>query len=174
MFGLFKSAEPKIKIIDKIWLSAEAKFNACVTMVRASPACVFICWFPATYSKLKTFLNEENLVLASKATSMPLQGKLIVFAEHHPLVRKEEELFKLLNLSEVPVLSSLDEPLFMRFGGERTTELIKKLGMKEDEIMGSNLITRSIRQAQRKIEKQVKVEQEAHAQLEWFTLNLPL
>lgn len=177
MFGplkaLFKSNETEVKIIDKVWMTAEAKFKACEAMAAANPVCVFVCWFPETLSVLKSFLNERNLLLASQALSMPVQDKMIVFAEHHPLMRKEVELFKLLNLKEAPILSSLDEPLFMRFGGEKTLSMMKKLGMKEDEVIGSCLITKAIHNAQQKIEKQVTVEREAKSQQEWFNLNLP-
>jgi hypothetical protein len=98
---------------------------------------------------------------------------MIVFAEHHPLSAKEMALFSALHVKEIPVLSSLDEPFFMRFGGERTIELMKKLGMNKDEVIGSGVITKAIRNAQQKIEKQVKAEREARSQQEWLTLNLP-
>jgi hypothetical protein len=98
---------------------------------------------------------------------------MTVFVEHHPLSKKELALFSALQLKEVPVLSSLDEPFFMWFGGERTIELMKKLGMNEDEVVGSGMITNAIRNVQQKIEKQVTVEREARGQQEWLTLNLP-
>lgn len=177
MFGplkaLFNSGEPEIKIIDKVWMTAEAKFNACAAMAVANPNCVFVCWFPETLNTLRNHLKHDNLLLASQAALASFENKMIVFAEHHPLLRKETALFNLLNLKEAPVLSSLDEPLFMRFGGERTIGLMKKLGMKEDEVIGSNLITKALRNTQQKIEKQVAVEHEANSPQEWFTLNLP-
>ncbi|HMV07900.1 MAG TPA: hypothetical protein PK325_03605 [Cyclobacteriaceae bacterium] len=177
MFGplkaLFKNNEPATKVIDKVWMSANARFNACIAMARANSACVFICWFPETYEKLQQSLPEEQLVLADRASAHTFEGRMIVFAEHHPLGRKEAALFKTLNLHEAPVLSSLDEPLFMRFGGDRTIEIMKKLGMKEDEVVGSDLITRALRNAQRKIEEKVVAEREARSQQEWFNLNFP-
>lgn len=177
MFGplkaLFKNNEPAAKVIDKVWMSAEAKFQACVAMAHANPACVFIGWFPETVERLRQSLPEEQLVLAERAASHTFEGRMIVFAEHHPLGRKEVALYKALNLKEAPVLSSLDEPLFMQFGGERTIDLMKKLGMKDDEVVGSNLITKALRNAQRKIEEQVTVERDAYSQQEWFNLNLP-
>lgn len=177
MFGpfkaLFKSSNSGVRIFDKVWISANAKFKACAALAAANPNCVFICWFPETRDALKNFLNEDNLLLASEAVSKSFQNKMLVFAEHHPLSRKEIALFKQLNLKEAPVLSSLDEPFFMRFGGERTLELVKKLGMKEDEVIGSNYVTRAIHNAQQKIEKQVTVEREANSQQEWLALNLP-
>lgn len=177
MFGplkaLFKSDDSGVRIFDKVWMTEEARFRACAALATANQNCVFICWFQETHDKLKRFLNAENLVLASHAASLPLQNKMIVFAEHHPLSKKELALFKLLNLKEAPVLSSLDEPLFMRFGGERTAELIRKLGMNEDEVIGSSFVTKAIHNAQQKIEKQVVVEREASSQQEWLALNLP-
>lgn len=122
---------------------------------------------------LKNYLNENSLALASQAASISFQDKMIVFAEHHPLSRKELALFKSLNLKEAPVLSSLDEPFFMWFGGERTLLLMKKLGVDENEVIGSGIVTKAIHNAQQKIEKQVFVELEAHSQQEWLTLNLP-
>lgn len=177
MFGplkaLFKNNEPAAKVIDKVWMSAEAKSKACIAMAHANSACVFICWFPETYEQLLRSIPEEQLVLADRSASRSFDGRMIVFAEHHPLGRKEVALYKALNLKEAPVLSSLDEPLFMRFGGERTIDLMKKLGMKDDEVVGSNLITKALRNAQRKIEEQVTVERDAYSQQEWFNLNLP-
>ncbi len=177
MFGplkaLFKSGEPGIKIIDKVWMSAEAKFRACAAMASLNSSCIFIVWFEETHKTLSAIAGEERILLAQKAENHMLSGKMIVFAEHHPLVRREMTLFSSLQLKEVPVLSSLDEPFFMRFGGERTLELLKKLGMNEDEVVGSGLITKSIRNAQQKIDKQVTVEREAHSQQEWLALNLP-
>ena len=177
MFGplkaLFKSSEPGVKIIDRVWMSAEAKFKACKAMAEASPDCVFVCWFPETFDRLKNFLPEDRLILASHISAGSYADKMLVFAEHHPLSRKELALFKSLNLKEAPVLSSLDEPFFMRFGGERTLELMKKLGMHEDEVIGSGMITKAIYNAQQKIEKKVPIEREANFQQEWLTLNLP-
>ena len=177
MFGplkaLFKSGEPEIKVVDKVWMSADAKFKACAAMASLNSSCIFIVWFEETYNSLSNILAEERIVLAQNVHHHILSDKMIVFVEHHPLAKKETAMFTALQLKEVPVLSSLDEPFFMRFGGERTLDLMKKLGMNEDEVVGSGLITKSIRNAQQKIEKQVTVEREAHSQQEWLTLNLP-
>lgn len=142
-------------------------------MAKLNNSCIFIVWFEETHKTLSAIVGEERILRAQQAESHMLSGNMIVFAEHHPLARKETALFKSLQLNEVPVLSSLDEPFFMRFGGERTLEIMKKLGMNEDEVIGSGLITKSIRNAQQKIEKHVTVEREAHSQQEWLTLNLP-
>lgn len=178
MFGplkaLFKSGEPQIKVIDKIWMSSEAKYAACKAMAAVNPHCVFITWFEETHALLSQVLGDGRVLLAKQIPLDGLPGKMIVFAEHYPLLKKEIALFTTLQLKEVPILSSLDDPLFMRFGGERTIELMKKLGMKDDEVVGHAFITKSIQNAQQKIEKQVTVEREANSQHEWFALNMPV
>jgi hypothetical protein len=111
-------------------------------------------------------------MLADKIDFERLKEKLVVFAEHYPLPQKEQALFKTLDLKEIPVLSSLDEPLFMHFGGESLTDMMKKLGMKEDEVIGHAMITSSIRNAQQKLEKKVRIEKLTNSAGEWFALNL--
>ena len=173
MFGLFGSSDSKIKVIDKVWVSQAAKWRACASMLQLNSTCFFITWFEETKHNLVTILGKDECVqLADKIDFDRLQDKMIVFAEHYPLSQKEQALFKTLNLKKVPVTSSLDEPLFMHFGGEKTIEIMKSLGMKEDEVIGHSFITSAIRNAQQKLEKKVKVEKQASSAQEWFTLNL--
>ncbi len=175
MFGIFGRKPTGVNVIDKVWMSADAKEKACRLMFAANAQCVFVAWFTETQKRLREVLQREDAVMMYNTVDREkLHDKLIIMAEHHPLLRKETEFFKQLNLNEVPVLSSLDEPLFMYFGGERTIALMKKLGMAEDEVLGHRMITASIKNAQQKIEKQVVAEREARSQHEWFELNLPL
>lgn len=101
-----------------------------------------------------------------------VQGRILAFAEHYPLLAKEEQAFKRLMLKEVNVLSSLDEPFFAQFGGEKTIEIIRKLGMNEDEIIAHSFVNRAIKNAQEKIGKKVVIERVASSQEEWYRLNV--
>lgn len=171
MFGLFKK-DDSVKIIDRVWLSTPAKWNACAAMLKANPDCLFVAWFEDTATQLKSLLgNEAPVFLASQVNYSHVNGKLMVMAEHYPLEQTEQDFFKRLQQKEVPVLSALDEPLFMQFGGERTIALMKKLGMDQDEILGHSMISSSIRRAQQKISRSVKAEQKAPSQEKWFALN---
>lgn len=87
--------------------------------------------------------------------------------------KKEKELYASFALKEVHVYSSLDEPLFMHFGGEKIIGLLNKLGMKEDEPLENTLITKALHNAQEKIAAKVNLEQGALSQAEWFRKNLP-
>jgi hypothetical protein len=173
MFNLFGSA-PKINVIDKVWISKEAKWKACVSMAQLNPSCVFITWFEGTAKELEGILGgSQRILLAEQVDVLKIMDKMVVFAEHYPLPKREEILFQALKLKEIPVVSSLDEPLFMKFSGERTIELMRKLGMNEDEPIGHSMITASIRNAQRKLEKKVITERKATSAEEWFALNAP-
>jgi hypothetical protein len=171
MFGLFGNSGSKLKVIDKVWMSKEAKWNACKSMMHANPACVFIAWFEDTHHELSRIVGDGNVQLAAKIDYEKLRDRMVVFAEHYPLPEQEQALFKTLGLKEIPVTSSLDEPLFKHFGGERLIETIKKLGMKEDEVIGHSFITSAIRNAQEKLERKVRVEKPANSAEQWFVLN---
>jgi hypothetical protein len=172
MFSLFKSSDPKVKIIDKVWMSKQAKWRACAAMAQLNPDCVFVAWFEETLKELSDILGgDEKILLAEKVDGSKIQSKMVVFAEHYPLPKPEQALFTSLALKEVPIISSLDEPMFMHFGGDRTIELMKQLGMKEDEPVGHSMITKSIQNAQSKLEKHVLVERKATSAKEWFELN---
>ena len=97
---------------------------------------------------------------------------MVVFAEHYPLASVEENIFARLQLKEVPVLSSLEEPLFKQFGGQSTIDMIKKLTSNEDEIIGHSLVTKSIRRAQESSAAKSGTDYPATSSKEWFTLNL--
>jgi preprotein translocase subunit SecA len=59
----------------------------------------------------------------------------------------------------------------MIFGGERLIKIMQGLDMKEDEIIEHKLVSQSIANAQKKIEKKVTVEQSMRSQSEWIERN---
>jgi len=100
------------------------------------------------------------------------QHSNIIFAEHYPLHEKENTLFESLNIKEVKIFSSLDEPLFRHFGGEKIITLMQSMGMQENEGIQHTLITSALKNAQEKIAKKVTIEQSALSQEDWFRKNL--
>ena len=174
MFGLFKKSDG-INVIDKVWMSKQAKWKACSAMLALNPSALFVAWFEETAEELSSYLalpsDNKTLLLAADLTADTIQERMVMFVEHYPLSSVEQDLFKKLNLKEVPVLLSLDEPFFQKFGGEKTIELMKKLGVKEDEVLGNAMIGKSIRNAQEKIAAKVKTEKKAPSQQEWMKVN---
>jgi hypothetical protein len=172
MFNLFKSGSKGVKVVDKVWMSSQAKINACRKMCEANPSIIFICWFEETIDTLKIALPPNTVIVkADNVTASMTQNKMVVFAEHYPLAEKEQNLYTTLGLTEAPVLCALDEPFFEKFGGEKLIDVMKNLGMKEDEIIGHSMVSKSIRNAQDKIAKHASVDNPARSQREWMQRN---
>ncbi|MGE0589966.1 MAG: hypothetical protein AB7O48_15415 [Cyclobacteriaceae bacterium] len=175
MFNLFGKNSDEVAVNDQVWMNTNAKRNAIVKMAQASDNCHFVCWFENTKSDLEETLRSYNLTAqVSLADNIVQQNGpfLWLFVEHYPLADTEQALFKKLGLSNVPVLSALDEPFFQHFSGERMVTLMQRLGMNEDEIVAHSMITRAIKNAQKKIAQQVRSEKRATSQTEWYKVNL--
>jgi hypothetical protein len=174
MFGLFTRPAPGVKVIDKVWMSRQARLNACAGMLQANPDCLFVAWFDETFHALQQALGfqENKVILARDIASSRLQGRMVVFAEHFPLAAVEQALFSTLGMKEIPVLSAMDEPLFMRFGGEGMIELMRRMGMKENEVVSHSMVSKSIRRAQDAIRDRASTDHSAASQQEWFSLNM--
>lgn len=173
MFGLFRKGESQ-KVVDRVWLTSDAKWKACMAMHKANHACLFVAWFEESAQHLRELLGTDvPVITVQEANRERISGKMLIMIEHYPLAETEQDFFRQLQVKEVPVLSALDEPLFMHFGGERLIEMMKKLGIQENEILGHSMISSSIRNAQKKIAALVRSEKKAASQQEWFALNVP-
>ena len=70
---------------------------------------------------LKKLAGKSRAIRASQKASSKAEhlsydkavGPMVVFAEHYPLASVEQDLYAKLQLKEVPVLSCLEEPLFI-------------------------------------------------------------
>jgi hypothetical protein len=173
MFGFFKSSDSKVKVVDKVWMTSAARLQACRAMHQANPHCLFLAWFDETADALKQVVPADAVMLARDVELQQTHNRIVVFAEHYPLRKTEDELYTRLDLTEANVLSALDEPLFSFFGGERIQEMMRRMGMADHEIVGHSMITKSIKRAQEKLEKRVVSEQKATSQQKWFELNFP-
>lgn len=174
MFGLFKKKEGSIQINEKILVSETEKWKALQTYCTNHPNTVLIFWFEETLDQAATVLSPEiPLLLSREVYAHSIAGKTPVFAEHHPMLSKEKALFEKLGLTAITIYSALAEPLFKHFGSDKIISMMKQLGMKEDEIIEHNMITKAIRNAQEKIEKKLIVDHHASSQREWMEKNLP-
>ena len=177
MFNLFKKKEGSVKVIDKVWMTQEAKWNGILELWKKDPSITIIAWFDSTARHLETLFAKETASPASifSARTVPsshLTSKKFVFAEHHPIRRKEQAVFSQWHLNEALIYSALDEPLFKHFGGDKIIQMMKQLGMKEDSMIEHKMVSKAIENAQEKIEKKVISEQDASSQQEWIERNL--
>jgi hypothetical protein len=170
-----KSASPLIQ--DMIWMSQTAKLNGCMRLLQQLQDFVVVGWFPDTIDEFNKFLNEKNglgveIVQARSVLTVQAANKKLILLEHYPLHNKEIDFISNLNPPQVIVLSSLDEPLFEKFGSDKIIQTMKSLGMKEDEMIQHPMITKAIEQAQNKLEKKVVVESSGNSSKEWFERNI--
>lgn len=177
MFNFFSKKEGTVKTTDIIWMSDSAKTNGLIEAWKKNPSLIIICWFENTVQELQTAFAKETtaevlLYMPRNVNSSQLSGKQIIFAEHHPLKKKEQEVFSNWQLKEAVIHSSLDEPLFQHFGGERMIDLMKKLGMQENESVQHSMISSSIKNAQEKMEKKMTGDLSANSQKEWIARNI--
>ena len=175
---LFGGKKDATKLTDVVWISQTAKWNGIIEEWKKDSNLSIICWFDKTQQQLETVFAKEtrapvSIFLAGQMHTALLTGSQLVFAEHYPLHTKESKLFEKLSLKNVTVHSSLDEPLFVKFNGERISAMMKQMGMKENESVQHKLVSSSIRKAQDKIEKKVVSEVLSTSAEEWMRKNMP-
>lgn len=176
MFGLFKKKPEGPQVTDKVVIDAVAKYTHLLEAWQQNNNLVFVCWFEKTMEDITAFMeakhvNDFPVILARELRTARLSGRVVVFAEHYPIRSREEELWLSLDLDKVIIYSSLREPLFNRFGGDKIIQLMLQLGMKENELIEHKMISGAIKKAQDKIEQQITVEQSSSSQQGWIDNN---
>jgi hypothetical protein len=177
LFGKKEGTETGAIFKDKVYINSTGKMNACLQLARAQPDTILIAWFNQTAEMYKAFfkqndVDETRIKQASLLLSITLQNHQPVFLEHYPLPAKELELVKDWQLTNIPVFSAMDEPLFKHFGSDKMIPLIKLFGMKESEAIEHSYVTESIVKGQGKITNKVITEQTADSQGEWMKKNM--
>lgn len=179
MFKLFHKKNGETKIVDRVFIHRQGKWNYCQKLLAENPGTIFIGWFDDSISELESFFagttSSPVIILNAKTThKAQVGGSAIIFIEHHPMKSKEDLVFDKLGLKEAIVLTALDEPLLTIFGGEKIIGMMQNLGMKEDEIIEHKMVSQSIVNAQKKIEERMIVEQSVRSQAEWIERNFKL
>jgi hypothetical protein len=176
MSNLFSSEANKVKIVDKIAITQNAKWENCLNEWNQNKNLIFIAWFNETSDAFNNYITSHSteqpqIYSANETQFVHIQNDPVIFLEHYPLHSKEIFIFEKLHLKEAIVYSSLDEPLFIHVGGGKISELMQSLGMKENEILENNMISTSIKRLQKKLEEKITVEQTARSQQQWMNAN---
>lgn len=125
---------------------------------------------------IKADIIETSDVLVQFLKKYETREINICFLEHYPLFIEEEKVLDKIcsipgKIPEVVFYSSLDEPLYQIFGGDRIIDITSKLGLSEGEFIQHTLISNSITNAQKKIEKQIRLENKTSSAKDWFLFN---
>jgi len=101
----------------------------------------------------------------------------IIVDERHPLPSVDERLEQFAG--ELPCRCrfvrhlSLEDPVINIFAGEWVQNVLKQLGMREDEAIESQMVSRRIKQAQRKIEGRSFGSADAESAERWLEKKCP-
>jgi preprotein translocase subunit SecA len=187
----------KIEVVpDRIWMTAEAKFEGVAKEVverskSKADTVLLVAHFPDVLKRLEMIASLHvgntpcRAVLASNlnanwAASLTVDESAIldiIVGERHPLPtvddRLQEFAVALPCRCRFSHHLSLDDDLIGAFAGDWVKNLLKQLGMKEDEALESQMVSRRIRKAQQVIEGRVCGSLYAESAAEWLSRNCP-
>lgn len=190
MFGFFKKKN-EIVIKDLVWKTEVFKYQSLIKYAKQIDKLIIVYYFEDTKKELESNLNTANInytdtnsfaanVWLMQASNLmhklSIDGRTVVFAEHHPSFIKEKEvldyLLVQLNARTINFHISLEDELLKYFGSEKIVQILEKMGFKDDEIIEHNMISRSIQNAQKKIDEQVQLPTNTRNIKDWFKLNV--
>ena len=96
-------------------------------------------------------------------------------AERHPLEIHDQRIEnfgrRLRRPVEIGYFLALDDEIINQFISPGMIHLLRQLGLREQELITSHMVTRKLNQATRKLNKQILQEQPADSAADWFQLN---
>lgn len=195
-FDWLKGEKGKVEVAnDRVWLSQQAKSDGIrreINEALADPtgpcAIVAVAHFEDCLNQLRSvvadFDQDRFLVTLADALSGrepadvvtdESRSILIVVGERHPL-RSHDDV--ILNFARslpcrcrVVHHLSLEDGVMMCFAGEWLEGVLRRMGMKDDEVISSRMISRRIRLAQDKIANAATSDPPAASADEWFQVN---
>ncbi len=195
LFGSKKRTNVEV-VPDHIWVTSVAKFAGLAKVVEdraqsETVAILLVAHFPDVLARLEELANQLALSVPVKAvpagnldvnlaTSLNLDKSAIIdviVGERHPLPSVDDRLEEFAD--ELPCRCrfshhiSLEDPVFEIFAGPWVVNVLRKLGISEDQAIESNMVSRRIRQAQQKIEGRAFGSSDANSAAEWLEKNCP-
>jgi hypothetical protein len=195
LFGfLFGGSKSNVEFLpDRIWLSEKAKESGIRAEIEKEAASqpagiLLVTHFPDTLkhlSELQTTIDANfDLRLASELTS-DLTSLLasddryyvILVAERHPLRSHDDRIVEFAkdvpSKCKVAFHMSLEDPLLKAFVSPSMEQMLRTLGMDENEAIESNMVNRRIAAVQKKIAASVFGDTEAANAHDWLKTNMP-
>lgn len=176
-FSFFKTKHTGPSYRDLLWIDKPAKAAGALKLLDQYPDATVVAWFNDTIQYWQQMLqqNRGNIIVrnARQVSSPQVNDKMVILLEHYPIGEKEWAAWQNWRPKEMLVLNSLDEPLFLYFGGERLTGLLQSLGLQKDECIEHKLVSKALKNAQEKLGEKLVTEHLAHSPEEWFRKNMP-
>ena len=183
---------------DLVWLNAPAKSAGLVKSVNealdsaVSPMVVLvIAHFDDCLAEVRQQMEANDVadprVFAVRADELEsVKNALLelddsqlvemIVAERHPLLEQDDALVEFARHCacrfRVTHHLSLDDPLLQVFAGDWVRSILERLGMTEDEPIQSHMVSRRVREAQKKIAQNVVGEPVVESAKAWFERNV--
>lgn len=198
LFDWFKR-KPSVDIADDVvWMTRKAKLAGIEAAVEKRledddlAAIILVAHFPDSWSELQSMIEtrgwDDHRIHVTAADTLTTQGIPtterdrsrrfhLIAGERHPSRSHDSALVEVA--TNCPCRCrlvhhlSLEDGVMRFFGGEMVEEILKQLGMSENESIRSPMVTRRIEVAQRKIESRAGSDLPAFCAEEWFERNCP-
>ncbi|MFN8284304.1 MAG: hypothetical protein U0U67_13880 [Chitinophagales bacterium] len=190
---LFGKKKNELQTIEYIWKNDYAKYKGILRMTDRSKPIIFIYYFIETKNQIQQLIETMQVSFSSdiykqdKITithaenildaKIDLTHTTVCFIEHHPSFTTEHKILNYLEndlqIKEVIFHIALTEPLLHYFAGDKIVPLLEKMGFDENEALQHSMITRSIINAQKKIDDKNPNSIETQSAKHWFEVNLP-
>jgi len=198
IFDWLKGERSNVEVAnDLIWLTKAAKFagiSAQLSEILAGPDAPDAIFLAAHFQDCldefrslaasggfdpdRVMVTTADALAGHSASGMGLgenQAVLIVVAERHPLRSHDEAIADFARTlpcrCRLVFHTSLEDPLMRVFAGEWVQNLLKRLGMSENEAIESRMVARKVTQAQKTIEGHARGDLPADSAEEWIKLN---
>lgn len=129
----------------------------------------------------RVFLAESKHIPVAEEATEPVRDETkavsIIAIESHPVPARDKAIERfaaqLPCRCKLQIHLSLEDAVMRAFAGDWVANMLRGLGMKDDEAIESAMVMRRVRQAQRKIEGCQIGDQPADSAEEWLRLNCP-
>jgi hypothetical protein len=196
-FDCFKKRNNVEVPVARIWLTKQAKLRGIRSEIREAfansngpNAILLVSHFSSDAQELEALSRESGeegkIVFVAMADDLAAQSPpiaefggtqwvLIIVVEHHLLASHDESIFTFAQTlpfrSRIEFHASLDDPILQVFAGDWVKNILKKLGMKDDEAIESTMVAARIKGAQKKIARSAMGDLPAKSSAEWLDIN---
>lgn len=191
-----KHTTSRVEVIaDHVWLSREAKLAGIRRelqdrTVDGTKMVALVAHFPDVLDDMQEIASEYagsasvrpvlSRQLSSRAAGgLPLRESdvvALIATERHPVASMDDALIEFAEAlpcrCRIVYHISLDDPILRFAGGESIRGTLDRLGATEGEAITHDMITRSIRRAQQKIESRAVDRFDAASAAEWIERNV--
>jgi hypothetical protein len=199
IFDLFAGRKSDVEILDDmIWLTKKVKYERMADSIaerlasRDPPvAVILVAHFRDCLNELRSTIatrrmngrvtvaavEKLNAVRAAQTLFYESQTVDVIVGERHPLASHDDAVVefarRLCCRCRLSHYLSLEDALLKSMASEWLPNLLKRLGMKDDDAIHSRLVSRRIKDCQARIQGLAFADEPADSAQQWIQRNIP-